>query len=209
MRQIDFGSLCDTARRDRIDLGARGFYATPGVDFNRDTGRGNPYYYFTTGAAVSEVTIDRFTGELTVDRVDMLMDIGRSINPGVDRGQLIGGFVQGMGWCTNEELVYDDNGTLLSTSPTTYKIPGVTDIPQVFNVSTIDNPKHQINVYRSKAVGEPPLMLGISVWAAVKDALSDLQIAKAAGIPIPALPIPATGEAILAAIEMLAAPRTI
>jgi len=195
-RRIAFSVFCDSARRQRVDLGARGFYATPGVDFNRDTGRGNPYYYFTTGAAVSEVTIDRLTGELTVDRVDMLMDIGKSINPGVDRGQMIGGFIQGMGWCTNEELVYDASGKLLSTSPTTYKIPNITDTPKVFNVATIDNPKHQINVYRSKAVGEPPLMLGISVWAAVKSAVSFLR-----GGEVFDLPVPATGESILAAIE--------
>jgi len=195
-RRITFSEFCDSARRERVDLGARGFYATPGVDFNRDTGRGNPYYYFTTGAAVSEVTIDRLTGELTVDRVDLLMDIGKSINPGVDRGQLIGGFIQGMGWCTNEELVYDKSGKLLSTSPTTYKIPNITDVPKVFNVATIDNPKHQINVYRSKAVGEPPLMLGISVWAAVKSAVGFLR-----GGKVFDLPVPATGEAILAAIE--------
>lgn len=195
-RRIDFAAFCDSARRERVDLGARGFYATPGVDFNRDTGRGNPYYYFTTGAAVSEVTIDRFTGELVVDRVDMLMDIGKSINPGVDRGQLIGGFIQGMGWCTNEELVYGDDGRLLSTSPTTYKIPNITDVPAVFHVAAIDNPKHQINVYRSKAVGEPPLMLGISVWAAAKHALGFLR-----GGEVFDLPIPATGEAILQAIE--------
>lgn len=195
-RRIDFAAFCDAARRERVDLGARGFYATPGVDFNRDTGRGNPYYYFTTGAAVSEVTIDRFTGELTVDRVDMLMDIGKSINPGVDRGQLIGGFIQGMGWCTHEQLVYDASGRLLSTSPTTYKIPNITDVPTIFNVATIDNPKHQMNVYRSKAVGEPPLMLGISVWAAVKHALGFLRVGEVFD-----LPIPATGEAILGVIE--------
>lgn len=195
-RRIDFSLFCSAARRERVDLGARGFYATPGVDFNRDTGRGNPYYYFTTGAAVSEVTIDRFTGELVVERVDILMDIGKSINPGVDRGQLIGGFIQGMGWCTNEELVYGDDGRLLSTSPTTYKIPNITDIPKIFHVATIENAKHQINVYRSKAVGEPPLMLGISVWAAVKHALGALRDGAVFD-----LPIPATGEAILAAME--------
>jgi xanthine dehydrogenase large subunit len=194
-RRIEFSAFCDTARRERVDLGARGFYATPGVDFNRETGRGNPFFYYTTGAAVSEVTIDRFTGELTVDRVDLLMDIGRSINPGVDRGQLIGGFVQGMGWCTNEELVYDGQGKLLSTSPTTYKIPNITDIPPIFHVATIPNPKHEVNVYRSKAVGEPPLMLGISVWAAAKHALGQLRPGE-----IVDLPIPATGEALSARV---------
>lgn len=188
--RLEFGTFCDLARRERVDLGARGFYATPGVDFNRETGQGTPFFYFTTGAAVSEVTIDRFTGEMTVDRVDLLMDVGRMINPGIDYGQIIGGFVQGMGWCTNEELVYDAKGRLLATSPTTYKIPNITDIPSVFNVSTIDNPKHGINVSRSKAVGEPPLMLGISVWLAAKDAIWRLNKA----VPV-RLPLPATAEA--------------
>jgi xanthine dehydrogenase large subunit len=194
-RCIGFGALCESARRERVDLGARGFYATPGVDFNRETGRGTPFYYFTTGAAVSEVTIDRFSGELTVNRVDVLMDLGQLINPAVDLGQVVGGFVQGMGWCTNEELVYDAEGKLLSTSPTTYKIPNVTDIPTDFHVNTLDNPKHRINVLQSKAVGEPPLMLGISVWLAIKHAISQL----ANDAPI-SLPIPATGEAILKAL---------
>ena len=133
------------ARRERVDLGARGFFATPGVDYNRETGRGNPFFYYTTGAAIAEVTIDRFTGDLTFDRGDLLMDIGRSINPGIDRGQVIGGFIQGVGWVTDEELRYDDHGRLLSIGPTTYKIPNVTDLPRELNVAFIDNPKHQKN----------------------------------------------------------------
>ena len=128
-QRIHFGELCDAARMNRIDLGAHGFYATPGVDYNRETGRGNPFLYYTQGAAVAEVEIDRFTGELPVPRVDLLIDIGRSINPGVDRGQVIGGFIQGMGWVTAECLVYSDKGELLSHSPTTYKIPAITDVP--------------------------------------------------------------------------------
>ncbi len=193
--RIPFHQFCDMARRERIDLGARGFYATPGVDFNRETGQGTPFFYYTTGAAVAEVTIDRFTGEMTVDRVDMLMDVGKMINPGVDLGQIIGGFIQGMGWCTNEELVYDNTGKLLSTSPTTYKIPNITDVPVVFNVDTIDNPKHRINVGHSKAVGEPPLMLGLSVWLAACDAIWRLN----SGSPV-CLTIPATAEANLLCI---------
>jgi xanthine dehydrogenase large subunit len=200
--RLEFGAFCDLARRERVDLGARGFYATPGVDFNRDTGQGTPFFYYTTGAAVSEVTIDRLTGEMTVDRVDVLMDVGKMINPGIDYGQIIGGFVQGMGWCTNEELVYDLSGKLLSTSPTTYKIPNVTDIPQVFNVATIDNPKHQINVGRSKAVGEPPLMLGISVWLAAQDAIWRVS----PGVPV-SLSIPATGEANLRCLTERSMPQ--
>jgi xanthine dehydrogenase large subunit len=196
--RIDFGQLCADARRERIDLGARGFYATPGIDFNRETGRGTPFFYYTQGAAAAEVLIDRFTGELRVQRADLLIDIGRSINPGVDRGQIIGGFIQGMGWVTAEALVYDERGNLLSYSPTTYKIPATTDVPEVFNVATFDNKDNVRNVYRSKAVGEPPLMLGIAVWAAVKNALSYA----AAGVPVD-LQLPATGEEILRCLTNL------
>ncbi|TWT97893.1 Aldehyde oxidoreductase [Botrimarina colliarenosi] len=196
--RIEFGEFCAMARRERVDLGARGFYATPGVDYNRETGCGNPFFYYTTGAAIAEVTIDRFTGELTFDRADVLMDIGRSINPGVDRGQVIGGFIQGVGWVTNEELRYNDAGHLLSTGPTTYKIPNVTDLPRVLNVDFIDNPKHQKNVRQSKAVGEPPLMLGICAWMAAKNALQSL-----AGDKRVELAIPATGEELLTRMTAL------
>lgn len=200
--QIPFSQLCDEARRERIDLGARGFYATPGVDFNRETGQGTPFFYFTQGAAVAEVQIDRFTGELTVPRVDLLIDIGRSINPGVDRGQIVGGFIQGLGWVTTEALVYDARGNLLTHSPTTYKIPAVTDVPEVFHVATFDSRNRVPTVYRSKAVGEPPLMLAISVWAAAKNALSYV----APGTPND-LQLPATGEEILRCLTALGAKR--
>jgi xanthine dehydrogenase large subunit len=196
--RIPFGQLCNEARRERVDLGARGFFATPGVDFNRETGQGTPFFYYTQGAAVAEVLVDRFTGELRVPRVDLLIDIGRSINPGVDRGQIIGGFIQGMGWVTTEALIYDARGNLLSYSPTTYKIPAITDVPEVFNVATFDNSDNVRNVYRSKAVGEPPLMLGIAVWAAVKNALSYV----APGVSND-LQLPATGEEILRCLTQL------
>jgi xanthine dehydrogenase large subunit len=196
--RIAFNQLCAEARRERVDLGARGFYATPGVDFNRETGQGTPFFYFTQGAAVAEVLIDRFTGELRVPRADLLIDIGRSINPGVDRGQIVGGFIQGLGWVTTEALVYDERGNLLSYSPTTYKIPAITDVPQVLNVATFDNNDNVPNVYRSKAVGEPPLMLGIAVWAAVKNALSYVAPGTSAD-----LQLPATGEEILRCLTKL------
>ncbi|MEM6471645.1 MAG: xanthine dehydrogenase molybdopterin binding subunit, partial [Planctomycetota bacterium] len=183
---IPFGELCDLARRDRVDLGQRSFYATPGVDFDRETGRGTPFFYYTTGAAVAEVTIDRFTGELVVDRVDLLMDVGQMINPGIDEGQVIGGFIQGMGWCTGEELVYDSSGKLLSTGPTTYKIPNITDVPPVFNTAYVNNPKHKVNVRFSKAVGEPPLMLGIAPWLAAKHAMSFIAPNSVASLRLPA-----------------------
>jgi xanthine dehydrogenase large subunit len=196
-RSLSFRDICCQAYEQRVSLGERGFYATPGVDFNRETGRGSPFLYFTNGVACSEVLIDRFTGELAVTRVDLLMDLGKSINPGIDRGQIIGGFVQGMGWVTTEELVYGPAGQLLSSSPTTYKIPNISDVPTAFNVCFLDNPHNNVSLYRSKAVGEPPLLLGLSVWLAVKDALRRA----ANGAPPPVLPLPATGEQILVALE--------
>lgn len=187
-----FGKFANEARMARVDLGARGFYKTPGIDFDRDTGKGNPFFYFTTGAAVAEVTIDRFTGDLRVVGIDLLMDIGRMINPGIDHGQVIGGFVQGMGWCTAEQLVYSDAGELLSYSPTTYKIPNITDIPKRFNIAFMDNGENAKNIRSSKAVGEPPLMLGVAAWAAAKHALGCV----AGKGPVP-LKLPATNEVVL------------
>ncbi|MEX2171096.1 MAG: xanthine dehydrogenase molybdopterin binding subunit [Pirellulales bacterium] len=194
-QRIKFGELCKLARLERIDLGARGFFATPGIDFNRETGQGTPFFYYTQGAAVAEVEIDRFTGELTVPRVDLLIDIGRSINPGVDRGQVIGGFIQGMGWVTAECLVYNEQGTLLSHSPTTYKIPASTDVPRVFNCAFFDNDDNVENIRRSKAVGEPPLMLAIAVWGAVKQVLSSMNVGSD-------LRLPATSEEILRCLTL-------
>ena len=205
-QRVSFTSVCCQAYERRVNLGARGFYKTPGVDFNRDTGRGSPFLYFTNGVACSEVLIDRFTGETAVTRVDLIMDLGQSINPGIDRGQIIGGFVQGMGWCTTEELAYSDTGALLAYSPTTYKIPNVTDLPPTFNLRFFDNPHNTISLRRSKAVGEPPLLLGLSVWLAIKDALRSLG-GDAATHP---LPLPATGQAILHALPTptLTSPRS-
>ena len=191
---IAFGDLCRIAHRSRVSIGERGFYATPGVEFNRETGKGQPFHYFTQGAAVAEVLVDRFTGEVRVPRVDILLDLGRMINPGIDRGQTTGGFIQGMGWVTTEELRYDQKGNLLSYSPTTYKIPNIQDTPQIFNVDFIENPHNTRNVRGSKAVGEPPLLLGISVWAAVKDAL---YAALPEGSAPVSLNLPASGEAVL------------
>jgi xanthine dehydrogenase large subunit len=162
------------------------------VDFNRETGKGHPFLYYTNGACASEVLIDRFTGDMKVTRVDLLMDVGVPINPGLDRGQVTGGFIQGMGWVTTEELRYAASGELLSHSPTTYKIPNIGDVPPVFNVEFLDNPDNAVSLRRSKAVGEPPLLLGISVWAAAKNALSYVS-----GVEAAKLNIPATGEQLL------------
>jgi xanthine dehydrogenase large subunit len=195
--RLAFGPLCEEARRQRVDLGARGYFATPGIDFNRETGRGTPFYYYTQGAACVEVAIDRFTGELTIPRADLLIDIGKPINPGVDRGQIIGGFIQGLGWVTAEALIYNDRGALLSHSPTTYKIPAITDVPKVFRVALFPNSDNTQNIRRSKAVGEPPLMLAIAAWAAVKNALSYVSPEAASS-----LTLPATGEEILRCLSL-------
>ena len=188
--KIDFQQVVCEAYTQRVSLGERGFYTTPGVDFNRETGKGHPFFYYTNGVACAEVSIDRFTGEMTVPRVDLIMDVGLPLNPAIDRGQIVGGFIQGMGWCTNEELKYSSAGALLSYSPTTYKIPNVSDMPAVFNVSMLDNPNNHMSIKRSKAVGEPPLMLGLCVWTAAKDALQRELKTRVA------LQLPATAEAI-------------
>jgi xanthine dehydrogenase large subunit len=150
------------------------------------------------------VLIDRLTGELTVARVDLLMDIGIPINPGIDRGQVVGGFIQGMGWTTTEELKYSDAGELWSHSPTTYKIPNISDLPATFNVEFFPNPNNDVSLKRSKAVGEPPLLLGLSPWAAVKDALRS-----ASGGARVEFDLPATGEQILMRLSELAPSKPI
>jgi xanthine dehydrogenase large subunit len=191
-RRFGFSELVRLAYEDRVELGARGFYATPGIDFDREAGQGTPFFYFTNGAAVSEVLIDRLTGELSVVRVDILLDLGRSINPSIDRGQVIGGFVQGMGWVTTEELCYSESGELLSDSLNKYKVPSVDCIPADFRVELLEGADNPINLLGSKAVGEPPFVLGLSVWAAAKQALSNLVPGR--GVK---LDLPATSEEIL------------
>ena len=181
------------ARRERVDLGERGFYATPGVDYNRETGRGNPFFYLhhrRRGGRGDHRSLHR-RADLRPGRP---ADGHRPVDqPGRSTaGQVIGGFIQGVGWVTDEELKYDATGALLSTGPTTYKIPNITDLPRVLNVDFIDNPKHQKNVRQSKAVGEPPLMLGVAVWMAAKHALSFIGDGDTT-----ALAIPATSEELL------------
>jgi xanthine dehydrogenase large subunit len=188
-RKLKFRELVKICHLRRVSLGERGFFATEGLEWDPVAYVGTPFRYFTKGCAASEVLIDRFTGMMRVLRSDILMDIGRSINPGIDRGQITGGFIQGMGWLTNEELRYTDSGMLLTHSPTTYKIPNIQDVPEIFNVDWIDNATNVVNVAASKAVGEPPLLLAISVWCAIKNALSFVSDGK--------LDAPATGEEIL------------
>jgi xanthine dehydrogenase large subunit len=196
-RSIAFGDLARQAHAARISLSSTGYYATPKISWDRARARGRPFFYFAYGAACSEVTIDTLTGEMRVDRADILHDVGRSLNPALDIGQVEGGFVQGMGWLTTEELVYDAQGRLRTHAPSTYKIPCASDVPADFRVKLFESRGNKEDtIYRSKAVGEPPLMLGISVWTAVFDALAGLRPGR-----IPKLDAPATPEAILKAVK--------
>ena len=193
-----FGEVVKSAHANRISLSAAGFYATPKVSWDRIAGKGRPFFYFAYGAAVSEVVIDTLTGENRILRADILHDTGRSLNPAVDIGQIEGGYVQGAGWLTTEELVWNDEGRLMTHAPSTYKIPACSDRPHVFNVSLWDKAENREDtIYRSKAVGEPPLMLAISVLTALSHAVS----ACGDGTVYPDLDAPATPERILAAVR--------
>lgn len=171
--RIEYGlnDLILKAYFNRISLSAYAFFKTEGLGFSKKLGTGKAFNYFTNGAAASEVLIDLYTGESKVLRVDILMDLGRSINPGIDKGQVTGAFIQGMGWVTNEKLYYGKEMNLVSHSPTTYKIPSIQDVPRIFNVEFLTNPHPTPNVHRSKAVGEPPFLLGSSVFVAIKKAI--------------------------------------
>jgi xanthine dehydrogenase large subunit len=193
---IAFPDLVEAAYRGRVQLSATGFYATPRLDFDRAKGKGRPFFYFAYGAACAEALVDTVTGETRTMRVDLLHDCGRSLNPAVDIGQIEGGFVQGMGWLTSEELVFDQSGRLTTHAPSTYKIPTAFDVPEDFRVALFENANREETVWRSKAVGEPPLMLAISVFAAIADAIHSL----APGRDVP-LDAPATPEAVLRAVE--------
>ncbi|MDA9123122.1 xanthine dehydrogenase molybdopterin binding subunit [Paracoccaceae bacterium] len=193
-----FKDVIKAAYANRISLSATGFYATPDVKWDRIKGKGNPFYYFSYGAALTEVIIDTLTGENRILRVDILHDVGNSINPAIDIGQIQGGYVQGAGWLTTEELVWDNKGNLKTHAPSTYKIPASSDRPRIFNTNLYKykgNKKRTI--YRSKAVGEPPFMLGISVLMALNDAIASIGIGN-----VPALlDAPATPERILFAVQ--------
>lgn len=194
-----FDELCKLAHLNRISLSATGFYKTPGVFFDRETGQGNPFYYFSFGMAVSEVMIDTLTGQHSLIRADILQDVGDSLNEIIDRGQVEGGFIQGVGWCTTEEIKWDRHGNLMTHSPDTYKIPTINDIPADFRVELMRQIPNPGTIHRSKAVGEPPLMLGISVWLAIKDAIS----AVGGHQTEPDFSLPATHEVILLSSESL------
>ena len=190
-----FAQAVDAAYIARVSLSAAGYYRTPDIHFDWSTGRGQPFYYFAVGAAVSEVEVDGFTGMHRLLRTDVLHDVGNSINPAINRGQIEGGFVQGVGWLTCEELVWDKEGRLLTHSPDTYKIPAIGDRPRDFRVAFLTDAAQPGVIHGSKAVGEPPLMLAISVREALRDA-----VAAYGGEGEVALASPATPEAILRAI---------
>ncbi len=195
-----FTALVGQAYQSRISLSATGYYKTPLIHWDRAAGRGHPFYYFAYGAAVAEVTIDTLTGEYRVDRVDILHDAGRSLNPAIDRGQVEGGFVQGMGWLTTEELWWDDKGKLRTHAPSTYKIPACGDCPPIFNVRLAEGIEDRSEtIYRSKAVGEPPLMLAACVLHALSDAIASVADYRLC----PRLDAPATPERVLFTIEDL------
>jgi xanthine dehydrogenase large subunit len=194
---LSFAELAEQTYNRRIQLSAAGFYSTPGLHWDAKSLVGNPFYYFTYGAAIAEVVVDTLTGESRVLRADILQDCGNSLNPAIDIGQIEGAFVQGQGWLTSEELVWNDKGQLLTHGPSTYKIPGSRDVPPVFNVHILeDAPNRFPTVFHSKAVGEPPLMLAISVWLAIRDAVSRISDHRL----LPNLDAPATPEAILNAV---------
>ncbi len=201
-KTMTFAELIKLAYAKRIPLSATGYFATPKVAYDPVTMRGRPFFYFAYGAAVSEVLIDTLTGEYKVERVDILHDVGKSINPAIDMGQIEGGFIQGMGWLTAEELYWDAKGRLQTHAPSTYKIPTCSDLPRRFNARIAEWSRNREDVvYRSKAVGEPPLMLAISVFHAIKDAIAavcEYQMS-------PHLDAPATPERVLNTIDALRA----
>jgi xanthine dehydrogenase large subunit len=197
-RSLSFQELALMCWDQRVSLSATGYYRTPKINWDPQTLTGRPFYYFVYGTAAAEVAIDTLTGELRVLRAELLQDCGKSLNPALDLGQIEGAFVQGMGWLTTEELWWDAAGRLKTHGPSTYKIPGSRDVPPRFNVRILsDAPNNEATIFRSKAVGEPPLMLAISVWLAIRDAIASLADYRLA----PALDAPATPERILAAVD--------
>ncbi len=196
-RTVPLADLASAAHVSRVHLSSAGFYKTPLIHWDRDKVTGRPFYYFAYGAACSEVTVDTTTGEMRVDRVDILHDVGKSLNPAIDIGQIEGGFIQGMGWLTTEELVWDSAGRLQTHAPSTYKIPTASDVPADFRVALFESGgNREESIFRSKAVGEPPLMLAISVFSAITDAILSLKPAV-----MPRLDAPATPEAIMRAVR--------
>jgi len=200
-----FIDIVKLAYQNRVQLWSDGFYKTPKIHYDKHTLKGRPFFYFAYGAACTEVIIDTLTGENRITRVDILHDVGSSINPAIDIGQIEGGFIQGMGWLTTEELVWDAKGRLTTHAPSTYKIPAAGDTPDTINITLWSEPNREDNIFGSKAVGEPPFMLAISVWEALRDAVSQSDGGKRSA-PQPAIQMnaPATPEQILRAVQTMA-----
>lgn len=195
---MTFADFAQLAWMNQISLSSTGFYRTPKIYYDHEKARGRPFYYFAYGASCSEVVIDTLTGEYKILRVDILHDVGASLNPAIDIGQVEGGFVQGVGWLTTEELVWNEQGRLMTNGPASYKIPAVADMPIDFRTHLLENRSNpEDTVFNSKAVGEPPFMLGMSVWSALKDAISYVAVDGA----IPKLNTPATPERVLMAVQ--------
>ena len=196
---ITFEKLVQSAYLAQISLSATGYYRTPDLHFDREKGQGHPFHYYAYGMAASEVELDILTGRVRLLRTDILHDVGESLNEALDRGQVEGAFIQGVGWCTGEEIKWDAQGRILNASPDTYKIPGVRDIPEIFNVALLEGVPQPGTIRRSKAVGEPPFMLAFSVWLAIKDAVSAVGKHESE----PDYEIPATHEKIILSIEKI------
>jgi xanthine dehydrogenase large subunit len=199
---MSFAALARAAHEARISLSATGYYRTPKIHWNKQTQQGRPFLYFAFGAAAAEVAVDTLTGETQLLRIDILHGAGSSLNPAIDLGQIEGGFLQGVGWLTSEELHWNEAGELRTHAPSTYKIPTARDWPTHARIELLpDAPNEEPTIYRSKAVGEPPLMLALSVFHAIRDACA------ACGPPgcVPHLPSPATPETVLRAIDALQA----
>ncbi len=195
-----FAQVAQQAWLNQVPLSATGFYKVPGIHYDRNAGRGKPFYYFAYGAACCEVLVDTLTGEYRLLRADILHDVGASLNPALDIGQVEGGFVQGMGWLTCEELVWNEQGKLLTDGPASYKIPAISDVPHDLRVTLVENRKNpQDTVFHSKAVGEPPFMLGIAVWCALQDAVASVGNYRRH----PQLDAPATPERVFWGVQRL------
>jgi xanthine dehydrogenase large subunit len=199
-QRVTFAELARSAHEARVSLSATGYYRTPKIHWDKDLKRGRPFYYFAFGAAAAEVAVDTLTGETQLLRVDILHDVGTSLNPAIDLGQIEGGFLQGVGWLTSEELYWNGDGQLGTHAPSTYKIPTARDWPAFARVEMLSAaPNSEDAIFRSKAVGEPPLMLALSVFHAIRDACASC--GPLGGLP--ELTAPATPEAVLRVVEDL------
>jgi len=198
-RRMKFEEVMNVMRLRQVSLSAAGYYRTPAIGWDKVKGWGNPFYYYSFGMCVSEILLDILTGQHTLLRADILHDAGESLNPLIDRGQIEGGFIQGVGWCTTEEIKWDEKGRLMTHSPDTYKIPTVLDIPKDFRVELLQGYPNPRAIRQSKTVAEPPLMYGLSVWLAIKDAVS----ATRNHTIEPEFSLPATNDVIVLALEKL------